>query len=388
MTDILLPSLGPEMESGKLLRWLVKPGDIIHKGTIIAVVDTTKSAIDVESWHAGRVEALLVQPGDVVAVGTTILRLAGAAEPLAAPAAPTAPAAMTAPPAAVTLPQPSAGGEHVRASPAARKRAAELGVALARLTGTGPDGAITVGDVNAAVPPPPATPPATSSAPEDRRAGVRAAIAASMARSHREIPHYYLWDECDVSRALQWMQQQNAARPVDQRLVLAALLAAAVARAAREFPDMNGTYENGQFHSGAAVNLGVAVALRGGGLIAPAIVNAHALSLDQIMQQLSDLVRRARSGGLRSSEVSGQTLTITQLGDEGVQGILGIIHPPQVALIGIGTPRERALAVDGQVMVRTCVTISLSADHRVSDGRRGAQFLNRIAALLQEPEKL
>jgi pyruvate dehydrogenase E2 component (dihydrolipoamide acetyltransferase) len=136
------------------------------------------------------------------------------------------------------------------------------------------------------------------------------------------------------------------------------------------------------------VNVGIAVALRSGGLIAPAIVNAHALRVDETMQQLSDLVRRARSGGLRSSEVSGQTLTITQLGDEGVQGILGIIHPPQVALIGIGSPRQRALVVDGQLVARTCVTVSLSADHRVSDGRRGAQFLNRVAALLQAPEKL
>ena len=375
MTDILLPSLGPEMDSGKLLRWLVKPGDTIHKGTIIAVVDTTKSAIDVESWHEGRVEALLAEPGETVAVGTAILRLAGTAGPAMAPAAGASPA-------------PPASGEHVRASPAARRRAVELGVDLAKLRGTGPDGAITLDDVMSSATAQPPAAAAASTAAADRRASVRAAIAASMARSHREIPHYYLWDECDVTRALQWMQQQNATRPVDQRLVLAALLTAAVARAAHEYPDMNGIYEDGQFHPGTAVNVGVAVALRGGGLIAPAIVNAEVLGLEQIMQQLSDLVRRARSGGLRSSEVSGQTLTLTQLGDEGVQGILGIIHPPQVALVGVGTPRECARVIDGQVVARTCVTLSLSADHRVSDGRRGAQFLSRIAALLQEPEKL
>ena len=372
MIDLPLPALGADMESGKLLEWHVKPGDVIRKGTIVAVVDTEKAAIDVESWHDGTVQELLVPVGQTVAVGTAILRLLETGEVVAAPAAGPAAAA----------PRPAETG-HARASPAARARARELGVELSAVRGTGPQGAITLDDVTAA-----AKAGRPTAAPADHHASVRAAIAVAMTRSHREIPHYYLWEECDISRALGWMQQANATRSVEERLVPAALFIAAVARAAREFPDMNGTYESDRYHPGEAVNVGVAVALRGGGLIAPALQNADKMSLDEIMRGLSDLVRRARAGGLRSSEVSGQTLTITQLGDEGVRGVLGIIHPPQVALVGIGKPAERAVVEAGALVARSCVTLSLAADHRVSDGRRGAQFLAKIAALLQHPEAL
>ena len=172
------------------------------------------------------------------------------------------------------------------------------------------------------------------------------------------------------------------------RLLPAALLLVAVARAAGEFADMNGRYEGGRYCASPAVHLGVAVALRGGGLIAPALRDAHSLGVEALMRELSDLVARVRRGGLRSSEVTGQTLTVTQLGEEGCRGVLGVIHPPQVALVGIGRTGERALVVDGKLTARTCVTISLAADHRVSDGRRGALFLARIASLLQQPEAL
>jgi len=377
MIDLPLPALGADMESGKLLEWHVKPGDVIKKGTVVAVVDTEKAAIDVESWHDGTVQELLVPVGQTVAVGTTILRLLATDEVAAAPAAgpPVAEPAAAAPRPVET--------SHARASPAARARARELGVELSTVHGTGPQGAITLDDVAAAAK---AGRPTAVSA--DHHASVRAAIAVAMTRSHREIPHYYLWEECEISRALSWMQQANATRAVEERLVPAALFIAAVARAAREFPDMNGTYESDRYHPGEAVNVGVAVALRGGGLIAPALQKADRMSLDEIMRGLSDLVRRARAGGLRSSEVSGQTLTITQLGDEGVRGVLGIIHPPQVALVGIGKPAERAVVEAGSVVARSCVTLSLAADHRVSDGRRGAQFLAKIAAMLQHPEAL
>jgi pyruvate dehydrogenase E2 component (dihydrolipoamide acetyltransferase) len=209
-----------------------------------------------------------------------------------------------------------------------------------------------------------------------------------MTRSKREIPHYYLWDELDVTAAMAWLRAVNAARSVTQRLLPAAVLLAAVARAAQQFPDMNGTFENGEFHPAPTVHLGVAIALRGGGLIAPALRDAQSLSLDELMTRLSDLVRRARSGGLRSSEIVGQTLTVTNLGDEGCAGLLGVIYPPQVAIVGVGRIAARAVVEQGAVVARDMVTLSLAADHRVSDGRRGAQFLARIAALLRQPELL
>jgi pyruvate dehydrogenase E2 component (dihydrolipoamide acetyltransferase) len=379
MIEIPLPSLGADMDSGKLLEWRVKPGDAIHKGSLIAIVDTEKAAIDVESWHDGIVYDLLAQPGDTLAVGTVMLRLIAPGEVVAPSVA------------ATTVIHPAASESRVRASPAARELAREASIDLARVIGTGPRGAITLDDVAAAAKPArervqPSL--VSTEAKSDRHASVRAAIAVAMVRSHREIPHYYLWEQCDVTRALLWMQQSNAQLPVEERLVPAALFIAAIARAAREFKDMNGTYESGEYHPAELVNIGVAVALRGGGLIAPALRDTDKLSIQQIMAGLSDIVRRARAGGLRSSEVSGQTLTVTQLGDEGVDGVLGIIHPPQVALIGIGKPGERAIVESGRVVARTCVTISLAADHRVSDGRRGAQFLARIVALLQQPEAL
>ncbi|MCS6947469.1 MAG: 2-oxo acid dehydrogenase subunit E2, partial [Steroidobacteraceae bacterium] len=172
------------------------------------------------------------------------------------------------------------------------------------------------------------------------------------------------------------------------RVLPVALLLRAVARAAQEFPDMNGTYEGDRYLPAATVNLGVAIAQRSGGLIAPALRDANTLELDVLMQRLSDLVRRARDGGLRSSEVSGQTITVTWLGDAGAGGLMGVIYPPQVALVGIGSIQWQARVVGGAVVPRECVTLSLSADHRVSDGRRGAQFLTAIAKMLDRPEAL
>ncbi len=383
MIDVQLPSLGPEMTSGKLLEWRIVPGQQVRKGTVIAVVDTEKAAIDVESWHDGEVVELLATPGQDLAVGTVIARLATPGEarltlPASVPrSVPTPSAPPSAAPVAAT----------VRALPAARARAAELGVALEGRRGRGPGGAITLQDVEdwATEHAPRA---ADAAAGGDRPDSVRRAIAASMARSKREIPHYYLWDEIDVAAALGRLRLFNAARSVTGRVLPVAMLLTAVARAAGEFTDMNGAHDGLHYRPSGRVNLGVAVALRSGGLIAPALIDAHLLSVGQLMQGLSDLVRRARAGGLRSSEVTGQTITVTALGDEGSRGLLGVIYPPQVALVGIGRISLRPVVESGVVVPRECVTISLAADHRVSDGRRGAQFLARIAALLQSPELL
>ncbi|MBU6378623.1 MAG: 2-oxo acid dehydrogenase subunit E2 [Gammaproteobacteria bacterium] len=377
MIDLPLPSLGPDMESGKLLEWRIAPGQKIDKGTVIAVVDTAKAAIDVESWHAGEVIELLASPGDQIAVGTIIARLAGDAGTTGTATT----QARTTTPLPAKAPMPPAAAPP-RASPAARTAAASRGVDLAIVRGTGQQGVITLQDVERACSAPT---PATAT---DRAVALRQAIGLAMARSKREIPHYYLWDDVDLTKALAWLRDVNASRPVAGRLLPAALLLAAVARAAREFEDMNGHFERGAFQPAVGVHLGVAIALRGGGLIAPALHDADTLPLADLMHQLADLVRRARSGGLRSSEISGQTLTVTHLGDEGSQGILGVIHPPQVALVGVGRIAPRAVVEQGAVVARDRVTLSLAADHRVSDGRRGAQFLARIGALLQQPERL
>jgi pyruvate dehydrogenase E2 component (dihydrolipoamide acetyltransferase) len=376
-----MPSLGADMEAGTLVEWKVKPGDAVKRGDLVAVVDTNKGAIDIEIWQDGVVEEIRVGIGTKVPVGTVLAVLRGKVEaaapapaPVAAPAA-AAPPIVPAPPPPSPGPAPPAPRTRVRASPAARARARELGVDTASVRGTGPEGAVTVADVEAAARLPGAVP-------------IRQAIAAAMSRSNREIPHYYLGTEIELSRALAWLAHENQRRPVTERLLLVALLLKAVARAAREVPEVNGHYVDGAFRVSEAVHLGVAISLRRGGLVAPALHDADRKALGDLMRELNDLVARARGGGLRSSELSAATLTVTSLGDLGVSTVYGVIYPPQVALVGLGRVQERAWAEGGRLEARPVVNATLSGDHRVSDGIRGAHFLAALDRLLQAPEDL
>lgn len=217
---------------------------------------------------------------------------------------------------------------------------------------------------------------------------MREAIGALMARSKREIPHYYLTQSIDLSTALAWLRETNASRGVETRILPAALLLKATALAIRAVPEVNGFYVDGAFRASDGVHLGVAVALRGGGLVAPALHDTDTLTLDQVMLGLKDLVARARAGRLRGSEMADPTLTVTNLGDQGVEAVHGVIYPPQVALVGFGKVVERPWAVDGMLAVHPVVTATLAADHRVTDGHRGGLFLAAIDARLQRPEEL
>ena len=209
-----------------------------------------------------------------------------------------------------------------------------------------------------------------------------------MSRSKREIPHYYLEHQVDVTACEQWLTRTNATRPPENRLLIAALAIKSAALAARRFPAFNGFYLDGKFQPAAAVHVGVAIALRGGGLAAPALHDADRVSLDELMTSMRDLVQRMRAGRIRSSELSDPTITVSSLGERGVEALYGIIYPPQVAIVGFGKVVMRPWVVDGAIGPRSVVTITLSADHRVSDGHAGALFLAGIGDLLQEPEKL
>ena len=290
-------------------------------------------------------------------------------------------------------------------SPAARRRGRELGVDVEALAGTGAGGAVTIADVERAATegappeegarPPEGAPPARAAVPvappaavADRQREMRRAIAAAMSRSKREIPHYYLSESIPMLRALEWLARRNAQRPIAERLLVAVLQLKAVAFALRETPELNGVHRDGEFVASAAAHVGVAIALRGGGLVAPAIHDVGEKPLDQLMRELADLVRRARAGSLRSSEMSDPTITVTNLGDQGVESVAGVIYPPQVALVGFGRIADRAWAQDGWVKAVPVVTASLAADHRVSDGHRGARFLAALREQLQRPEEL
>ncbi|WP_432397254.1 dihydrolipoamide acetyltransferase family protein [Pseudarthrobacter sp. L19] len=491
MGDILMPSLGADMDHGKIVEWLVKPGDYVRRGDLVAVVDTDKTVMDIESFQEGVVAELLVGLNQTVPVGTPVARITQtpAEVPGPTPAAPPASAAgpgAVVPPVASPAPESSgpssppqppgpppvappvrhlahrlgvdtdrihgtgrdgaitrADVEHaaaarpgparaaagqpeqgqsepgamepgrVRAAPRARRLAAELGVDLSALAGTGPDGAVTVPDVQGAAetrtvpvapelteqkqswpeqttpePPAPAQPAAPETPATDRTAALRRAIGSLMSRSKQTIPHYYLSATLDLRAAMDWMQHVNAQRPVAARLVASALLLKAAALAARDVPEVNGFYVDDEFRPSPSVHLGVAVALRHGGLVAPALHDADTLTVDELMAQLRDLVGRARAGRLQRAEMADPTLTVTNLGDLGVDSVFGVIYPPQVALLGLGRVQEQPWAENGMLGVRHAVTATLSADHRVSDGLRGGRYLARIGELLQAPEEL
>lgn len=404
--------------TGTVERLLVEEGTRVPVGTPLALIRADAEAAAPE----------VVPPAPVAAAEVVPVAPAAPEEvagvPVAAEAAPAVPVAALAP------------SRRSPASPLARRHAEALGVDLADVTGTGPGGAITTADVEhhaqarAAVAdhkprrkkaarggaepgrpvvepePGPAqrdveqpSAPSRAEAPEalprtealagkERQAALRRAIAASMARSKREIPHYYLSTDVDVGRAVAWLAQRNEALPVTERLLPAALLLKATALALHETPDLNGVWEAGEVHRSDHVHLGVAIALRGGGLVAPAIHDADTLGLADLMAALRDLVGRARAGRLRSSEMSDPTVTVTNFGDQGVDVAFPVIYPPQVAIVGFGRIRERPWAVDGLLGVRPVLTATLAADHRVTDGHRGALFLTALERLLQTPETL
>lgn len=423
-----MPSLGADMAEGTLLEWLVHPGDTVHRGDVVAVVDTDKAAVEVECFTNGVVEELLVEPGTTVAVGTPLATLGDGAPaaattspldhdrgspvpPRGGPDLPRSPegggiapasplprhrtkAGQTAPPA------PRAGAEAAsgrqRVSPYALRLARERGVDVSSLDASALDGTVHARDVTASEPvtestsepvAQPVSQPVTPRAP-DADVRMREAIARLMTRSKREIPHYYLRTTIDLHEAMTWLRARNREVPVTQRIVPAALLLAATARAAVAVPEVNGYWVDDRLQIAESVHLGIAVSLRAGGMVTPALHDAQSLPLEEVMTRMRDLVGRARRGRLRASELTDATLTVTNLGDLGVEEVLGVIYPPQVAVVGFGAVVERPWAVDGLLGVRPLVTATLSADHRATDGYVGARFLDRLDRALQRPEEL
>lgn len=381
MIEFKLPSLGADMDEGTLLTWQVKPGEAVKRGQVVAVVDTSKAAVDVEIWHDGVVHELRVQPGEKVPVGAVLATLLAPGEVAPPPAA--------APQRLAAAQQTTAAARHP-VSPSARKRAKELGMDPDSVTGTGAQGSVTLADIEAAARARDAATGVAAAAPgvPDRQREMRKAIAAAMSRSKHEIPHYYLSETIPMANALAWLQLRNEGLPITERILPAVLLLKAVAMALKRTPELNGFYRDGQFQASAAVHAGVAISLRGGGLVAPALHDVGDKPLTQLMPELADLVKRARAGSLRSSEMSDPTLTVTNLGDQGVESVFGVIYPPQVALVGFGRVVVRPWVHEGELRAQPLLCATLAADHRASDGHRGALFLAELRELLQQPQAL
>jgi len=437
MKDILMPSFGADMAKGEVAQWRVKPGDMVKNGDIIASIETMKGLIDMEVFDDGVIEQLLVEEGQELKVGQIIAKMRLSTEPEAeasegkapedkAPHVGTSrleeqPALATGKQAALEkqalssvsgaatyaikhrgdeITQPILKqGRRKKISPLALKTAQQQGLDWQQITqGSGSDGAIVLADIMALKQVGISQTADTDNALQmgknalSEKSGaaddMRQAIGAVVSRSKREIPHYYLQLDMVLDKAQLWLTQHNQGLAADERILINAVIYVAIARALQQFPAFNGFYQNGKFEPAGAVHLGNAISLHQGGLVVAALHNAQQLSCTEMMMTLKDQVIRAREGGLRMSEMQDATVTVSNLGDRGVDSIQSIIFPPQVAIIGIGRPRTIPWVLEQRLGIATVVSVSLAADHRVSDGHSGARLLNKINKLLQKPESL
>ena len=411
MTDILMPALSPTMEEGILAKWLVKVGDFVRSGDLIAEIETDKATMEVEAVDEGVVEALLVAEGtEGVKVNTPIARLSGEGG---------SPAATPAPPQPVAAPTPrrpdpvgenpvmAKGSGRIFASPLARRLAAERGLDLATLTGSGPHGRIIRADVEAAVAAPPARParveapaaalmsaPAASLAqlgyPDDSYTlvpldGMRRTVARRLTESARDIPHFPLTIDVEIDALLAARARINGLlEPRGIKVSVNDLVIKAAALALKQVPEANASFtpEGIALHRHADISMAVAVE---GGLITPILRRAEQKGLADIAQEAKDLAERARSRKLKPEEFQGGSFSISNLGMFGIRQFGSIINPPQGAILSVGAGEARAVVRDGQVIVRTLMTVTLTCDHRVIDGAIGARWLAAFRALIEEP---
>jgi pyruvate dehydrogenase E2 component (dihydrolipoamide acetyltransferase) len=402
MIKFQMPNLGADMEAGTLVEWRKQPGELLHRGDIIADVETQKGLIEIEVFDEGTLEKFLVKEGEKVPVGTALALINDGKSEVSESAIPEEetqkPEIHPIEERTETPHVETEEGERIKISPLAKKIAEANQVDISLLKGTGPEGSIVKKDIEKAIsegvkpiqeaekkveetkeiPAKPAAPNANA---------MRMAVAAAMSKSNREIPHYYLEKRMDMSKAMDWVKEANKERPIQKRLLPVALLIKAVAKALDEVPDLNATWENGLQRKN-EINIGFVVSLRSGGIVVPAILQTDSKTVDEIMETINDLIPRARAFKLRSSELSQSTFTITSIGEGGADKVFGLIYPPQVGIVGFGEISEQPFAEDGMLGIRPVVDVTLAADHRATDGLIGSKFLASLNRHLQNPEEL
>ena len=412
ISEVVMPQMGADMTEGTIVRWLKSEGDAVSRGEIIAEIETDKANVEIEAFESGVFRKVLAQEGDTVDVGIPIAIIAApeddishygatpsAAKPaqVAAAERPSAKTPVVAKPAAEAkqkppsppAPVPRTNGR-VRASPVARKLAEERGIDLSTLRGTGPDGRIVRRDVEAAQSSAHATPAAAqpASAPQPvAMSKMRQTIARRMAQSKREAPHYYVTIDIDMADAERVRHQLNDLHHNELHVSVNDLIVKASAIALARHPMFNTWFIDDTVQQHEAINVCIAVALDDG-LIAPAILDCGNKTLVDISQAGRDLAQRAKSGALKPDEYTGGTFTVSNLGPYDVETLIAIIQPPQTAILGVGSVREVPVVRDGQIVAGRLMKVALSADHRVTDGAQGAQFLNEIRRLLEKPVAL
>ncbi|WP_215225004.1 dihydrolipoamide acetyltransferase family protein [Echinicola shivajiensis] len=398
MIEFKMPSLGADMEVGTLVEWRKKIGDLLKQGDIIADVDTQKGLIEIEVFDDGILDQMLVKEGEKVPVGTVLalIKPLDGEEKNIEGSGPL-PEIKEPKDKQVILPVE----KRLKITPLAKIMAIDNKIDYSQLNGTGPEGEIVKRDIEKAI----EEAAVLKASPKEEAIieplredlekknnipslrSIRAAVAAAMSKSKREIPHYYVEKKIDLSIALEWLRKNNEERSVQKRLLPAALYIKALASAIDEVPDINGVWEDELIIKN-EINIGFVISLRGGGIIVPSIKNADLKSIDEIMEWINDIIPRARAFKLRSSDLSEATITLTNLGEGGADRVFGIIYPPQVAIIGLGNVLEEAFAENAMMGIRPVIYATLAGDHRATDGLIGSRFLSALDKNLQNPDKL
>jgi pyruvate dehydrogenase E2 component (dihydrolipoamide acetyltransferase) len=406
---VIMPALELAQETGKVLRWLKSAGDRVGKGEPIVEIETDKVTVEVEAPAAGVLGEVSAQPGDVVPVGQTIALIFAAGE-TGTPAPAAGPGPVRASPLARKVAEqhgvelaavktasgrvekadvlayvesrnaPADNGATARiaaASPKARRLAAERGVDMRGVRGSGPGGAVLAADVPAEAVPAGRQPAAAAGV-----STVWRIMAERMTASWTTAPHFYLVREVNASRLVTW--RERAGRPTSARITYTDLLVRVVAAALVQHPRVNVAWKDGAIVPNHDVNVGLAVAIDDG-LVVPVLQRADTLSLAEIASRRDDLVSRAQAGKLRPADIQGGGFTISNLGMFGVDAFNAIVNPPQAAILAVGRMADRVIVVDGQPAVQPTMVLTLSCDHRALDGARGAQFLGALAELIEEP---
>ncbi|HOU42795.1 MAG TPA: dihydrolipoamide acetyltransferase family protein [Anaerolineaceae bacterium] len=407
MADVVsMPKLGFDMAEGTLVRWVKLEGETVNKGDILAEIETDKATVEVESSFAGVVHKHLVEQGSVVPVGTPIAIIAAPGEqvedipttqpaqevpaqaqtPQTAPAAPVQPAAT-----------PTAPAGPVKASPLARRMATEQGLDIHTLRGSGPGGRIVKRDVESALksipasfPLKPATPPAQmistaiqgdETVPVDR---LRAAIGRRMVESKQQVPHFYVTHACRVDELMSLRKKINSTLPEGEKISVNDFIIKAAGLALRRYPNLNASLNGDVILRHGDVNVGVAVAVPGG-LLTVVNRNTDQKPLRVISREVREMVTRARDGKVRPDDIEGSTFSISNLGMFDVDSFVAIINPPEAAILAVGSVQEVPVVEDGQIKPGMVLKITLSADHRITDGAEAAQFLQAMAEYLENP---
>ena len=417
--DILMPALSPTMETGTLAKWMVAVGDTVRSGDVIAEIETDKATMEVEAVDDGVLASVMVEAGtEGVAVGTPIARLAedgetvedaAAAPATAAPQAAPSQAAVADTAAVASAPQPqaepvtpspapsaaasntSSNTGRIFASPLARRIAAERGVDLESLAGSGPHGRILRRDVEAASVSAPAVATRTAAVAAvqgdsrvEPNSQMRKIIAARLQESKATAPHFYLTVDCEIDNLLAARRQMNDRAPEGVKISVNDLIIRAAAMALIKVPKANASWEGDNTRLFTHADIAMAVAVEGG-LVTPVIWAAEQKGLAEIAAISRDLATRARDGNLAPEEFSGGSFTISNLGMYGVREFAAVINPPQGAILAVGAGEERPVVHNGQLAVATVMTVTLSADHRVVDGAVGAEWLQAFKGYVEAP---